>query len=179
MTDFDFTGIPIAPPAPPIDPIVAREEKIANDTRVESELNRFIAAKQDALFEAPDAYYRKQGVDAIDSAPQAIQRLHDIKGALLDGLANDYQRKRLSTALDAHMTLASDDIARHAADQSKEWQRRVALDRIDLLAKEAALHYGDDNLIEALSAAAANAARGHARVGGAPASAEFEDTAAA
>ncbi len=75
MANFDLSGIPDAPPPPPIDPLVAREEKIANDTRVESELNRFIAAKQDALFEAPDAYFRRQGRDAVDSAPQAIQRL--------------------------------------------------------------------------------------------------------
>ena len=179
MIYLDLSRYPAAPPPPPIDPVVAGEEKIANDTRVESELNRFIAAKQDALFEAPDAYYRKQGRDAVDSAPQALQHLHQIKDGLLDGLANDYQRKRLSTVLDAHMTLASDDIGRHAAEQSKEWQRQTALDRIDLLAKEAALHHGDDMLIEALSAAAANAARAHARVGGAPPSAEFEEAAAA
>jgi hypothetical protein len=90
MTNFDFSGIPVAPPPPPIDPLVAREEKIANDTRVESELNNFISAKQGALFTAPDAYYRKQRRDAVDGAPQAIQRPHDIKDGLLDGVANDY-----------------------------------------------------------------------------------------
>src|SRR5476649_1354370 len=127
MTNFDFSGIPDAPPPPPIDPTVAREDKIANDTRVESELNRFIAAKQDALFAAPDAYYRRQGRDAVDSAPQAIQHLYDIKDGLLGGLANDYQRKRLGTALDAQMMLASGDIGRHAGEQSKVWQRQIAL----------------------------------------------------
>src|SRR5471032_167311 len=150
MTDFDFSGIPDAPPPPPIDPMVAREEKIAAATRVESELNRFIAAKQDALFTAPDAYYRKQGLDAVDGAPQAIQRLHEMKDALLDGLANDYQRKRLGAALDAQMTLAGGDIGRHATEQGKVWQRQIALDRIDLLAKEAALHHNDDDLIDVL-----------------------------
>ena len=162
MICLDLSRYPDAPPPPPIDPLVAREEKIANDTRVESELNRFIAAKQDALFQAPDAYYCRQGRDAVDSAPQAVQHLHDIKDGLLDGLANDYQRKRLGAALDAHMTLAGDDIARHASEQSKVWQRQVALDRIDLLAKEAAVHHGDDDLVDALGVAAANAARAHA-----------------
>ncbi len=166
MTDFDFTGIPIAPPPPPIDPTVAREEKIANDTRVESELNRFIAAKQAALFEAPDAYYRKQGRDAVDSAPQAIQRLNGIRDGLLDGLANDYQRRKLAEALDAHMILARDGISRHAAEQSLVWQRQTATDRIDLLVKEASLHHAaDDGRIDALGEAAANAARARARVG--------------
>ena len=179
MTNFDFSGIPDAPPPPPIDPMVAREDKIANDTRVESELNRFIAAKQDALFTAPDAYYRKQGVDAVDGAPQAIQHLHEIKDTLLDSLANDYQRKRLGAALDAQMTVAGDGIARHVSEQSQVWQRQTALDRIDLLAKETALHHSDDDLIDMLGAAAANAARAHARVGGAAPSAEIEDGAAA
>ena len=179
MTNFDFSGIPDAPPPPPIDPMVAREDKIANDTRVESELNRFIAAKQDALFTAPDAYYRKQGVDAVDSAPQAIQRLHEIKDALLDGLANDYQRKRLGAALDAQMTVARDGLARHVSEQSRVWQRQTALDRIDLLAKEAAFHHTDDDLIDMLGAAAANAARAHVLVGDASQVAEIEDQAAA
>jgi hypothetical protein len=159
--------------------MVAREEKIANDTRVESELNRFIAAKQDALFAAPDAYFRRQGRDAVDGAPQAIQDLHDTKDNLLDGLANDYQRKRLTAALDAQMTLARDDIGRHAAEQSKAWQRQVALDRIDLLAKEAAFHRNDDGRIDALGIAAANAARAHARVGVDSGEAEGESATAA
>src|SRR5476651_2509937 len=179
MTNFDLSGIPDAPPPPPIDPMVAREEKIANDTRVESELNRFIAAKQDALFTAPDAYYRKQGVDAVDGAPQAIHRLHEIKDTLLDGLANDYQGKRLSGVLDAQMAVARDGISRHVTEESKAWQRQTALDRIDLLAKEAALHHSDDDLIDMLGAAAANAARAHARVGVDLPDAEIEDRTAA
>jgi hypothetical protein len=179
MTNFDLSSIPVAPPPPPIDPLVAREEKISNDTRVESELNRFIVAKQDALFAAPDAYYRKQGRDAVDSAPQAIQRLHEMKDALLDGLANDYQRKRLGAALDAQMTLAGGDIGRHATEQGKVWQRQIALDRIDLLAKEAALHHNDDDLIDVLGIAAGSAARAHARVGDGPVDPDRENAAAA
>jgi hypothetical protein len=158
MTNFDLSGRPDPPPPPPIDPMVAREEKIANDTRVESELNRFIAAKQDALFEAPDAYFRTQGRDAVDGASQAIQDLHDTKQNLLDGLANDYQRKRLGDALDAQMVLARDDISRHIAEQSRVWQRQVPSNRIDLLSKEAVLHRDDDDLVDALSEAASNAA---------------------
>ena len=40
------------PPPPPVD-----------DHRVESLVNNFIASKQDALFDAPDAYYRNHGRD--------------------------------------------------------------------------------------------------------------------
>lgn len=65
------------------------------------------------------------------------------------------------------------------AEQSLAWQRQTTLDRIALLTKEAAFHHNDDDRIEALGAAAANAARAHARVGDAPLGAEVEDTAAA
>jgi hypothetical protein len=68
-------GAPPLPAPPPPDPRIAREDKIANDTRVESELNHFIAAKQDALFNAPDAFYRTQGRDAIDAVPVATRTL--------------------------------------------------------------------------------------------------------
>jgi len=125
-----------APPAPPPDPRVARAEKIANDTRVESELNRFIASKQDALFNNPDAFYRTQGSDAIHAAPVARKNLEQFRDNLLDGLANDYQRKRLGAALDAQMQLTRQQMARHVAEQSLVWQRQVALDRIDLLARK-------------------------------------------
>ena len=76
-----------APPAPPPDPRVARAEKIANDTRVESELNRFIASKQDAMFNNPDAFYRTEGENAIHAAPVARKNLEQFRDNLLDGLA--------------------------------------------------------------------------------------------
>jgi hypothetical protein len=104
-----------APPSPPPDSRVAREEKIANDTRVESELNRFIASRQDALFNNPDAFYRTQGEDAIHAAPVATKNLEKLRNDLLDGLANDYQRKRLGAALDAQMHLTRQQMARHVA----------------------------------------------------------------
>ncbi len=166
------------PPPPPLNPRVAREEKIADDTRVESELNRFIASKQDALFNNPDAFFRTQGKEAIHAAPVATKDLEQIRDDLLDSLANDYQRKRLGAALDAQMTVARDDIARHVAEQSLVWQRQVALDRIDLLAKEAAFRHTDDGLIDVLGTAAASAARAHACVGVDSPNPQIEDRAA-
>src|ERR1700689_2149131 len=68
-----------SPAPPPVDPMAAREEKIADDTRVEQSLNRFITGKQAALFEAPDAFYRAQGEDAIHAAPVATQKLDDLR----------------------------------------------------------------------------------------------------
>jgi len=168
-----------APPAPPPDPRVARAEKIANDTRVESELNRFIVSKQDAMFNNPDAFYRTRGEDAIHAAPVARKDLEQLRDNLLDGLANDYQRQRLGAALDAQMQLTRQQMARHVAEQSLVWQRGVAQDRIALLTREAALHHNDDDLIDGIGAGAANAARAHARVGGGPIDTDRENAAAA
>ena len=61
-----------SPPPPPVD-----------DHRVEGLVNGFIAGKQDALFDAPDAFYRQQGRDAVDGAPAIVQRLQDLRLATL------------------------------------------------------------------------------------------------
>jgi len=167
------------PSAPPPDPMVAREEKIANDTRAEQALNRFLSAKQATLFDAPDAFYRTQGEDAIHAAPVTSKNLDQLRSDLLDGLGNDYQRQRLGTALDAQMQLTRDGMARHVAEQSLPWQRGIAQDRIALLTKEAAQHHNDNDLVDALGHAAASAARAHSRVGDGPPGGEAEDAAAA
>jgi hypothetical protein len=130
------------------------------------------------MFNNPDAFYRTEGEDAIHAAPVARKNLEQFRDNLLDGLANDYQRKRLGAALDAQIQLTRQQMARHVAEQSLVWQRQVALDRIDLLAKEAALHHSDDGLIDVLGTSAANAARAHARVGVDSPDTEIEDRAA-
>jgi hypothetical protein len=175
----DWAAPQPVPPPPQPDPRVAREEKIANDTRVESELNRFIASKQHALFNTPDAFYRTEGVDAIHAAPVATQNLEQLRSDLLDGLANDYQRKRLGAALNAQMQVTRQQMARHVAEQSLAWQRQTAQDRIALLTKEAAYHHNDTDLVDSLGRAAANAARAHARVGDVAPDSPVEEAAAA
>jgi len=179
MGEFLIPDGPMLPPAPPPDPMVAREEKIADDTRVEQALNQFLTAKQGALFDAPDAFYRTQGEDAIHAAPVVTKNLDQLRSDLVDGLGNDYQRQRLGNALDAQMRLTRDGMARHVAEQSLAWQRGVAQDRIALLTKEAAQHHNDTDLVDALGHAAATAARAHSRVGDGPPGGEAEDAAAA
>jgi hypothetical protein len=131
------------------------------------------------MFNNPDAFYRTQGEEAIHAAPIATKNLEQIRNDLLDGLANDYQRKRLGAALDAQMQLTRQQMARHVAEQSLVWQRGVAQDRIDILAREAALHHNDDDLIDGIGSGAANAARARARMGGGPIDADRENAAAA
>jgi hypothetical protein len=164
---------PLPPPSP--DP----EQAIADNTRAEEALNQFIAARQNVLFEAPDAFYRTQGSDAIHAAPAVTQSLDQVRSKLLDGLANDSQRNKLASVLDAQMRLTRDGMARHVAEQSLAWQRKTAQDRIGLLTKEAAYHHNDNELVDALGHAASNAARAHARVGNTPLDPAAEDAAAA
>jgi hypothetical protein len=175
LPDSMFAPAAAPTPPPPIDPMVAREQVIADNTRAEEALNDFIAAKHDALFEAPDAFYRKQGVDAIDAAPETARNLEELRGTLLDSLANDNQRRRLGGALDAQMQITREDMARHVAEQSLAWQRQTALDRIVLLRKEAAYRHNDPDRVFAIGEAAATAARAHARVGDEPLDTDAED----
>ncbi len=180
LPDSMFANANPAPAAPPpVDPMVVREQQIADNTRAEQSLNQFLAAKQNLLFEAPDAFYRQQGEDAIHAALVTTQKLDELRTDLLDRLGNDAQQDRLNQALDAQMELTRGDMSRHVAEQSLAWQRKTAQDRIALLTKEAAYHDNDDDRIDVIGAAAATAARAHARVGDAPPNQEAEDAAAA
>ena len=179
LPDSMFADRDPAPAAPPPDPAVAREQAIADTTRAEEALNGFLAARQHALFEAPDAFYRQQGEDAIHAAPVMTQKLDALRNDFLDRLGNDAQRQRLGAALDAQMQLTSEGMDRHVAEQYLDWQRQTARDRIALLTKEAALHHNDDGLVDALGEAAASAARAHGQVGDAPPDPAAEAAAAA
>src|SRR6185312_14730924 len=94
------------PPLPPVD-----------DHRVEGLVNGFIAGKQDALFEAPDAYYRTTGADAVDGAPAIARRLQDLRVATLEQARDDGERAALAPRLDLHMDDAMDGIGRHVEAQ--------------------------------------------------------------
>src|SRR4051812_45004189 len=98
----EWLGEQPAPLPPPVD-----------DHRVEGLVNRFIAGKQEALFGAPDAFYRRQGGDAVDGAPAIVQLLHELRGATLDQARDDGERAALGPRLDAHIEDAMDGIGRH------------------------------------------------------------------
>lgn len=89
LPDSMFAPAAAPAPPPPIDPTVARAQAITDNTRAEEALNGFIVAKQHALFEAPDAYYRTEGSDAIHAAPSILDTLEQLRTNSLDGLAND------------------------------------------------------------------------------------------
>jgi hypothetical protein len=143
------------PPLPPVD-----------DHRVEGLVNGFIAGKQDALFEAPDAYYRTEGADAVDGAPAIAQRLQDLRAATLEQARDDGERAALAPRLDAHLDDAMDGIGRHLAAQQTVRQRQIIATRQALIQRAAALEHDNDDKIAGLAEAHASAARELARLGG-------------
>jgi hypothetical protein len=68
--------MPAAPPPP--------DTSTVDPHRIEGLVNRFIAAKQDALFIAPDAYYRQTGSDAVSGVSGVFDRLNALRDTTLD-----------------------------------------------------------------------------------------------
>ena len=143
------------PPPPPVD-----------DHRVEGLVNGFIAGKQDALFDAPDAYYRTEGADALDGAPAIAQRLQDLRSATLTLARDDGERAALAPRLDAHIDDAMDGIGRHVAAQRLVFQRNTLGTRQALIQRAAALEHDNDGKIAGLAEAHASAAQELARLSG-------------
>ena len=142
-------------PPPPVD-----------DHRVEGLVNGFISAKQDALFTAPDAYYRQQGRDALDGAPAIAQRLQDLRTATLDQARDDGERAALARRLDAHLDDAMDGIGRHLDAQRLVFQRNTLGTRQALIRRAAELEHDNDDKIAGLAEAHAGAAQELARLDG-------------
>jgi hypothetical protein len=151
------TGDPPAPDASGVDP-----------HRVEDLVNRFIAGKQDALFLAPDAYYRTRGADAVDGAPDILDRLSGLKQAVLDAANDDGTRAVLDPRLDAHLDDARDGIDRHVAAQRDELTRQIISERQRLIQRAAQLEHNNDDKLAGLAEAHVTAAQELARMNGEP-----------
>jgi hypothetical protein len=165
IPDWLLRESPPSPPPPPVD-----------DHRVEDLVNGFIAGKQVALFDAPDAYYRTTGADAVDSAPAITQRLQDLRLATLDQARDDGERAALAPRLDAHLDDAMDGIGRHVAAQQTVRQRQIIGTRQALIQRAAQLEHDNDDKIAGLAEAHASAAQELARLSGVePGSADEAD----
>jgi hypothetical protein len=144
-----------APPAPP-----------ADDHRIEEMVNHFIAGKQEALFTAPDAFYRLEGDDAIQGQPAIHDRLQALRAATLDLARDDSERAALGPRLDLHIDAAADGIDRHVAEQRRVYRRQVVAQRQALIQRAAELEHDNDGKILGLAEANAFAAREGARMDG-------------
>ncbi len=117
----------------PNDPQPGPDAAAADPHRVEDLVNRFIAGKQDALFLAPDAYYRSAGANAVDGAPAILDRLNGLKQATLDAANDDGMHAMLAPRLDAHLDDAGDGIDRHVTQQRNVFTRQTIAERQRLI----------------------------------------------
>lgn len=160
-TAFQFPEwFPSAEPPPPPPPV--------DDHRIEALVNRFIAGKQEALFTAPDAFYRLKGADAVEQAPAAVQRLKDLKGTTLERARGDSERAALGPRLDLHIDDANGGIDRHVAEQRRVHQRQILTERQALIRRAAELEHDNDDKIAGLAEANASTAVELARMTGEP-----------
>jgi hypothetical protein len=157
-TAFEFPEWLVQAP-PPTTPSV-------DDHRVEALVNRFIAGKQDALFTAPDAFYRREGADAVESRPAIADRLQALRAATLDLARDDGERAALAPRLDLHIDDAMDGIDRHVAEPRRVHQRQVISERQALIRRAAELEHDNDDKITGLAEANATAAGEQARLDG-------------
>nr|WP_296379401.1 portal protein [Reyranella sp.] len=173
----------MAPAEPPPRPDVTDVDPY----RVEELVNRFIAAKQDALFTGRDAYFRYKGSDAVQLLPHITNRLIDLKNEQLARplpyypqpsgqhdpeslirLLTDGEHAALGERLDAHIADAMDGINRHIAVQREVSNRQTLAERHALIQRAAELEHTDDDKLAGLAEANASAALELARMNGEP-----------
>src|SRR5215831_257931 len=121
MADFyvppEWVNLP-PPELPDVDP-----------DRIEGLQNGFLAATQDALQTAPDAFYRKTGEDAVEGLPALQERLSQLRDAALGQTKDEGERAALAPRLEANLTSLHYGIDRHVAEQKLVRNRQIISDR--------------------------------------------------
>lgn len=140
--------------------IYERMAREANDTKVEGDLNTFIAGKQKALSD----FVQLKGEAAVQGSKAASDGLLKMKAELLGGAKNAYQREVLSRRLDAQLLDATGTITAHTANQATAWQVTTAAARSDLNGREAIMKRDDVNALDGLLAAAETLGQERARL---------------
>src|SRR5258708_4562662 len=69
--------------------------------RIEGLQNGFLAATHEALHNAPDAFFRKAGQDAVEAVPAVQERLSQLRDATLEGAKDEGERAALAPRLGA------------------------------------------------------------------------------
>ena len=135
----------------------------ANSTRAAELQNQFLDKQREILHTGPDAYLNKTGRDAVLAAPDVLARLEAVRQDTIGQGANDAQRRLLTSALGEHRITEHYRVGTHAGEQSLEWQKQTATERLNQLRQQAALDHADLGSIEAYARASESAARERAR----------------
>src|SRR5471032_387434 len=150
-------------PGEQLEPGYWDEANRANSTRVAELQNQFLDRQREILHTGPDAYLNKTGRDAVLGAPDALAQLEAARQDTISQAANEAQRRQLQTALGEHAITEHYRVGTHAGEQSLEWQKQTATERLNQLRQQAALDYSDPGSIEAYGRASESAARERAR----------------
>src|SRR5471030_958040 len=139
------------------------EANRANSTRAAELQNQSLDRQREILHTGPDAYLNKTGRDAVLAAPNALAQLEAARQVTIGQAANKAQHRQLQTALGEHAITEHYRVGTHAGEQSLEWQKQTATERLNQLRQQAALDYTDPGSIEAYARASESAARERAR----------------
>src|SRR5476649_1086540 len=150
-------------PGEQLDPGYWDEANRANTTRAAELQNQFLDRQREILHIGPDAYLNKTGRDAVLAAPNVLAQLEATRQDTIGQAANEAQRRLLTSALGEHRITEHYRVGTHAGEQSLEWQKQTATERLNQLRQQAALDYGDPGSIEAYGRASESAARERAR----------------
>jgi hypothetical protein len=150
------------------DPPPSSSPPAVDPHRIGDLVNGFITAKQDALFDAPDALYRQGGADAVAGADGVAQRLVELRDTTLEQAADDGERQTLRTQLDAQLADALDGIDRHVARERDVHHRQILSERQRLIERAAGLEHNNDAKLAGLADANAGTAQVRARLDGLP-----------
>jgi hypothetical protein len=169
--DFDIpdeaygakTAFGLLGPGEQLDPAYRQEADRANRTRAAELQNQFLDRQRQILHTGPDAFLNRTGRDAVLGADDVLAKLDAAPRETLDQAANGMQRKLLREALDHHATTEHYRIGGHVGEQSLQWQRQTARERLNQLLQQAAIDHGDPDSIEAYGQASEGPARELAR----------------
>jgi hypothetical protein len=150
-------------PGEQLDPGYWDEANRANSTRAAELQNQFLDRQREILHTGPDAYLNKTGRDAVLTAPDVLSQLEAARRETIGQAANDAQRRLLTSTLGEHRITEHYRVGTHAGEQSLEWQKQTATERLNQLRQQAALDYTDPGSIEAYARASESAARERAR----------------
>ena len=131
----------------------------ANSTRAAELQNQFLDRQREILHTGPDAYLGKTGRDAVLAAPDVLAKLEAARQDTIGQAANEAQRRLLTSALGEHRITEHYRVGTHAGEQSLEWQKQTATERLNQLRQQASLDYTDPESIEAYGRASESAAR--------------------
>jgi len=136
---------------------------LADATQAEALNNDFIKRQQQLLYTDPDAFYGKQGEDALAATPGILDRLQRLRQEIFDAALTPGIRQRLGSALDSHMVFTRESVLRHTRREALAYRAATARNRVDLLTKQAGLDYNDPDSVALYADMADGAARVHAR----------------